>query len=452
VPARRYLLITDAAAPLVHGEAPAAVMGLARAFTAGGATATVLALGSPEATAQIPGLARRLRTIPARVGNETLELTLYEGRAPLSQAQLLVAGTVGRHRGEAAALLAAAVRALGEDGLLKSDVAIAWGETAAPALAVASAPVRIFVVPSGRLGGLLSEAEVEALGGATYGDGFGGRSLAAIGAAAANAIIAPSPSAARVLEQDQGIASRASDEPVVAVRFGCDDPPHDPASDAALAAPFSARSPGGKLECRRAVTRRHSLALGPRTLLVGSAPLRHEKGGGALLGVLEALASQDVAVLIPGEGDADLLDRARRLAIQSPGRLAVLEGQDPPTGTPGGDERLLRAAAEAMLCADPDDRTARAAGLAQRYGALPIALDVGAPHDVLVDFDAASATGTALLYDALDAHHLEGAIRRAVALRGAADAWPALVQRLMDTAPRWAQTAAAFEEIAEAYF
>src|SRR5262245_26158445 len=98
------------------GEATVAAMGLARALAAGGAAATVLALGSPEAAARIPGLARRLRTIPARVGDATLELSLYEGKAPLSQAQLLIAGAVGRQRGEAAALLAAAVCALGEDG------------------------------------------------------------------------------------------------------------------------------------------------------------------------------------------------------------------------------------------------------------------------------------------------------------------------------------------------
>jgi len=104
-----------------------------------------------------------------------------------------------------------------------------------------------------------------------------------------------------------------------------------------------------------------------------------------------------------------------------------------------------------VLFADPDDRTARAAGLAQRYGALPISLDRGAPHDQLVDYDAASATGSALLFDALDPYHVEGAVRRALALRGNADAWSPLVPRLMETAPRWAQTAAAIEEIAASY-
>jgi hypothetical protein len=132
------------------------------------------------------------------------------------------------------------------------------------------------------------------------------------------------------------------------------------------------------------------------------------------------------------------------LAIQSPGRLAVVDGGD-------AHERYLRAAADALLCADSDDRTARGPGLAQRYGALPIALDAGAARDYLVDYDFASATGSAILFGALNSYEIEAAVRRAMALRAVADGFAPLVQRLMETAPRWAQTAAAFEEISAAF-
>ncbi len=375
------------------------------------------------------------------MGEAAREVALFEGKAPLSQAQLFLAGAEGRNRTESAVILAAAVRALGDDGLIKADVAVAWGETAALALSVISAAVRLFVVPSGRVGGPLSDADGAAL--ATAGmdmSGLGNRSLAAIGAGFANAIIAPSASAARLLEGDPGLADRASDEPLVAVRFGCDDPPHDPATDSALPANFAAKALAGKVECRRAITRRYSLALGPRTLLLGSGQLRHTRSGEQILAALGALAKLDVAVLIPGEGDPDLLERGRRLAIQSPGRLVVLDRDE-------AQERMLRAAADAVLCADPDDRTGRAAGLAQRYGALPIALDTGASRDYLVDYDRASATGSAILFGALDSYEIEGAVRRALALRGVADGFAPLVQRLMETAPRWSHTASAFEEI-----
>ena len=107
----------------------------------------------------------------------------------------------------------------------------------------------------------------------------------------------------------------------------------------------------------------------------------------------------------------------------------------------------MRAAADAVLCLDPDDRTGRAAGLAQRYGALPLALDAGASRDFLVDYDPRSGTGSAILFDGLEPHDLEAAAQRALALRADADGFAPLVQRIMETAPRWGQTAAAIEEI-----
>ena len=198
----------------------------------------------------------------------------------LSDAQLLVLAATPDSRAETAALLAGAVRSLANDKLITPEVTIGWGESAAAALSATSAAVRLFVLPTGRLGPSLAPPEAELLGPLLLGDESASHSLVALGCLGANAIIAPSPSAARATEGDPGLASRASDEPVIAVRFGCDDPPNDPASDTALPANFSAAALAGKAECRRAIARRCSLALGPRTLLVTTGPLQRDGGGG----------------------------------------------------------------------------------------------------------------------------------------------------------------------------
>ena len=80
----------------------------------------------------------------------------------------------------------------------------------------------------GASGPSLAPPEAEILGPLLLGDESASHSLVALGCLGANAIVAPSPSAARATESDPGLASRASDEPVIAVRFGCDDPPNDP--------------------------------------------------------------------------------------------------------------------------------------------------------------------------------------------------------------------------------
>ena len=79
--------------------------------------------------------------------------------------------------------------------------------------------------------------------------------------------------------------------------------------------------------------------------------------------------------MIPSSGDRELVERANILAIEHPGRIAVIGDDDP------AEERRIRAAADAILLGDPDDRTGRAAGTALLYGTLPIAVDAAASRD-----------------------------------------------------------------------
>jgi hypothetical protein len=449
VRSREFLIIADAVAPLSGGESPLSAIGLSRALAAAGHRTTVLSLGTASAVERVPGLARRLRTIRASVGDESFDLNLHEGKAALSNAQLLVIEAEPGDRGRTAALLGSAVKSLSADGLIAPEVTIGWGETSAIALSATSAAIRLFALPSGRLGPDLSEREAQVTTRSENAGAIGAfgaiGSLAALGSLSANAIIAPSPSAARAVESDPGLAARAADEPFVALRFGCDDPPYDPASDPALPVSYSAAAPEGKLECRRALARRCSLALGPRTLLLSTAPLRANQAGEAILGALGRLASYDVAVAIPGSGDQEMVDRAKVLAIEHPGRIAVV-GDDDPT-----EERRIRAASDAMLFGDDDDRTGRAAGTALLYGTLPIVVDTAASRDYLVDYDPGSATGSAILFESAGAFEIESAIRRAIALRADSDLWVPLVKGLFGSAPRWANSAAILEEVCATY-
>jgi starch synthase len=233
--------------------------------------------------------------------------------------------------------------------------------------------------------------------------------------------------------------------PVVAVRFGCDDPPHDPASDPALPTTCSAENLSGKADCRRALARRCSLAFGPRTLLLTTGRLSHEADGDAILNGIERLAPFDVATVIVPYGDADLIERARMLALRQPGRVALHATAD------AAAVRLARGAADAILLGNDNDLIGRAAALALLYGTLPIVPDAGANRDYLVDYDRASRTGHAILFVTASPFEIESAVRRAMALRADGDVWSQLVRTLFEAAPRWIATARAMIEIAQAY-
>jgi len=401
---------------------------------------TLLSVGAPEHVARLPGMARRLRTVSAALGRAALELPLYEGRAALGQAQLYVLGLQPSTRADACALLASAAASLTRDGLLKPEVIVAWDDAAAHSLSTVRAATRLFVLPTGVAGAPLDAHERKALAGDPAVEALGATSLTALGAAEAHAVVVPSPSARRRLERDPAMTVRASDQPIVAVRLGCDDPPYDPATDPTLAATYSVDAPAGKSECRRALARHASLALGPRTLLVVAGPLSGP-GGEAVVDTLARLARLDVATLVASGGDRALTDRASVLAIEHPGKIAVRADAS------GAADRQHLAGADAVLLTDTDHPSGRPAGLALRYGAVPVAVESGAYADHLVDHDAASATGFALLFPRLDPFEIEAAIRRALALRSDVQAWQNLVRAAMGSAPLWANTVAQLEAL-----
>jgi hypothetical protein len=147
VAGRDFLLIADAVAPLGEGVAPLGAAGLSRALAALGNRTTVLTLASADVAGRVPGLARRLRTVTAVVGDRTHELTLFEGRASLSDCPTAGAGGRAGQPGRDRRLAGCGRASLANDKLIAPEVTIGWGEPAAAALSATSAAVRLFVCP-----------------------------------------------------------------------------------------------------------------------------------------------------------------------------------------------------------------------------------------------------------------------------------------------------------------
>ena len=435
------LIVGDEVSPVAESEAAACSAALGRALSAAKHRVTILTLAAEERATRVPGMARRLRTVLARLADGDRECALFEGRSAISQCALHVLGTEPSDRGHSAAFLASAAAALVRDEICRPDAIIAWGEAAAAVLPAIQATARVFVLPTGIWGPPLTQGERAALNPNAPDLAMAKGSLAGLGAIDADVVVFPSPSSASRFQRAGEFSFRASDQPVVSIRFGCDESPHDPATDPALAATFRSETPAGKADCRKALARRTSLALGPRTLLLATAPCVDAGGGRALLAALASLVRSDVAIVIPGLGDRALLEEIRRLAIETPGKIAVYPEVGPAA------ERQILAGADALFLADGDNHLARTAGLAMRYGTLPLVPDAAAYRDYMIDFDVSSRTGTALLYQPDDAYEHVSVALRAAALRSNHDIWGDLQSRLMRSAPPWATTAALFETL-----
>jgi len=176
-----------------------------------------------------------------------------------------------------------------------------------------------------------------------------------------------------------------------------------------------------------------------RTLLVATAPLTIAEGGRALIDAISSLVRADVAFVLPGTGERALVDEIKRIAIETPGKIAIY----PETGPSA--ERQILAGADVLLLADKDNHLARTAGTAMRYATLPLVPDCAAYADYMVDYDVASHTGNGLLYQPNDPYEQVSVVLRAAGLRGNPDVWQPLQDRLMRAAPHWAATAALFE-------
>jgi len=435
------LIVGDEVAPVAESEAAVCAAALGRALSAAKHKVTMLTLASEERAARMPGMARRLRTVLARLADGDRECSLFEGRSPISQCALHVLGVESVDRGHGAAFLASAAAALVRDEICKPDAIIAWGEAAAAVLPAIQATSRVFVLPSGTWGPPLSPAERAALDPNAPDLAMAKGALAGLGAIDADVVVLPSPSSARAFETAREFSFRASDQPVVSIRFGCDEAPCDPATDPALAAKYSHDAPAGKSDCRKALARRTSLALGQRTLLAATAPLAIAEGGRAIIDAISNLVRSDVAFVVPGTGERALVEEIKRIAIETPGKIAIYPESDPAA------ERQILAGADVLLLADKDNHLARNAGLAMRYATLPLVPDCAAYADYMVDHDVVSQTGNALLFKPDDAYERVSVVLRAAGLRGNPDIWRPLQRQLMLSAPHWAATAALFESL-----
>ena len=435
-----YLFVTDQVAPLGQTDAAKSVRGLARGLLELKHRVTILTIATGGEAASLPGLAKRLRKVRVETSQGSTELALYEGHFSASDPQIIVLESDSNSPGERALQLGGAAVSLEKDGLLKPEIVLGWGEASVVALARLTAAAKLFVLPTGETTGRFSPQEAKTVGLAPTDL----PSLASFGVSAAQAVIAPSRVAARNLEGAPELAGRASDEPIIAMQFGANEPPFDPAFDSALPEPYDVAKPQGKVQARKTLLRRLSASVDPRWPVLGTGPRLEGAGGLALVEALPLIVQRDCFIILPALGDKNLLERAAVFAIEHPSKIRIVAQ---PTDE---DYRLMLAAADAWWLLDESDMTGRAAGRALRYGTLPLCPERSAAHDFLVQWDTQSATGNALFYKVPSADFLSATVARVGALRSDQVTWPLLVSRLLATAPLWRKTAELVDELRSA--
>ncbi len=240
---------------------------------------------------------------------------------------------------------------------------------------------------------------------------------------------------------DGVIRARGAD--VSGILNGVDPGVWNPASDAALAAPYSSGALAGKAVCKAALQKELGLVVDAKApLFAVVSRLTQQKGLDLLLAAWPLLLQDTLAsgaqLVIQGSGDAALEAAFAAAAQAHPGQIAVSLGYDEALA-----HRVI-AGADAMVVPSRFEPCGLTQLYALRYGTVPVVRAVGGLADTVVDANAqhlAQDSATGFLFDAAEPQALVGALRRAIACLRDAPTWARIMLRGMAQDFSWSSAA-----------
>lgn len=236
---------------------------------------------------------------------------------------------------------------------------------------------------------------------------------------------------------------RARGDRYVGILNGLDTAVWDPATDADLAAPYSARDLAGKAACRADLLGRLGFDPaddGPVLGMIGR--LDPQKGFDLLAGAAPRLLADGARLAVQGAGDLKLTAGLRRLAEERPDRIALIERFDRAMA------RRIYAGVDFFLMPSRFEPCGQGQMIALRYGTPPIVRRTGGLADTVVDEPTHPGRGTGFVFDDATPAALARACEGAIGFRAAGGpAWDGLVARGMaadfdwttGSAPRYAE-------------
>ncbi|MBA3881420.1 MAG: glycogen synthase [Chthoniobacterales bacterium] len=238
------------------------------------------------------------------------------------------------------------------------------------------------------------------------------------------------------------IVMRENAHRIAGILNGADYERWNPATDRLLPHVFDAIPLDGKLVCRDALLAEMRLGPAPRGPVFGMVTrLVPEKGFDVLMPVLDRLLSDDVRLIILGEGDP-AYERALAIAARRyPAKFAYRESYDERLA------HLIEAGADMTLIPSRIEPSGLSAMYSLKYGALPVARATGGIQEIIEDYDPTTDQGYGFLYYDESSEAFWDAIKRARELFHEQSLWTRLVQRAMTQEFSWQTAAVQYEQL-----
>ena len=184
-----------------------------------------------------------------------------------------------------------------------------------------------------------------------------------------------------------------------------------------------------------------SLAEAPRGPVFGMVTrLVEEKGFDVLMPLLDRLLSDDVRLIILGEGDPAFETALAIAARKYPTKFTYRKDYDERLA------HLIEAGSDVTLIPSRFEPSGLSAMYSLKYGALPIARATGGIHEIIEDYDPVKDSGYGFLYYENSTEALWDSIKRAREIFRNPLIWIALMERAMSRDFSWAVAARKYEE------
>jgi starch synthase len=238
------------------------------------------------------------------------------------------------------------------------------------------------------------------------------------------------------------IVLREQAHKIVGILNGADYKRWDPATDTLLPSTYTADSLEGKRMCRELLLDGLGLAPAPRGPVFGMVTrLVREKGFDVVMPVLDRLLSDDVRLIILGEGDPAYETALAVAAKKYPTKFAYQQHYDERLA------HLIEAGVDITLIPSQIEPSGLSAMYSLKYGALPVARATGGIQEIIEDYDPTTNSGYGFLYYHPSVEAFWDAIKRARELYHNEAIWTRLMRRAMAQNFSWEAAAQRYETL-----
>ena len=238
------------------------------------------------------------------------------------------------------------------------------------------------------------------------------------------------------------VVLRENSHKLVSILSGADYQRWDPATDTFLPALYDPNSLWGKQLCRDALINHLRLDPSPQGPVLGMVTrVVQEKGFAILVPVLDRLLSDDVRLIIIGEGDPGFETALAVVAKKFPKQFSYQRHYDEQLA------HLIEAAIDITLIPSRFEPAGLQAMYSLKYAALPVARATGGIQEIVEDYDPSLERGYGFLFYDYTSEALWDAIKRAREVFDDRTLWRTLCGRAMTRNFSWDVSASHYEQV-----